>query len=195
MGPGEELRSIGQLVTPIETSGPSPLDSFFEGLDEAIDRNTWSLAELVPPDLPATYLKDLSGRVREAVSGARDFFGQEVQMYQDALDEAIVRRNEFEQTKKFDKARGIAGFISFLQQRVESLQRQDWVSFFSDRGVLPGYAFPIYNVTLATTNSELKLERDLRFSAVRVCPGRGDCGQGTAMAERGDTYAPQIRGP
>jgi hypothetical protein len=188
---GKELRSIGQLVTPIETSGPSPLDSFFEGLDEAIGRNAWSLAELVPPDLPTTYLKDLSGRVLEAVREARDYFGQEVQMYQDALDEAIVRRNEFEQSKKFDKARGIAGFISFLQQRVESLQRQDWVSFFSDRGVLPGYAFPIYNVTLVTTNSELKLERDLRIALSEYAPGAAIVAKGRLWRSVGIRMPPR----
>jgi hypothetical protein len=188
---GEDLRSIGQIVESAAASQPSPLDSFLEGLEEAIDRNAWSLAELIPPDLPATYLQDLAGRVREAFRGARDFFAQESQMYQEALDDSLARRNEYEQAKKYDKARGIASFISFLQQRIESLHRQDWVSFFSDRGVLPGYAFPIYNVTLATTNSELKLERDLRLALSEYAPGAAIVAKGRLWRSVGIRMPPR----
>jgi len=188
---GEDIRTVGQLFAACDGSGPTPLDTFLEGVDKAIERNAWSLADLIPPGLPSSYLKDLDSTVREAVSESRSYFGQEVQMYQDALDEALSRRNEFELAKKYDKARGIASFVVFLQQRIEALHRQDWVSFFSDRGVLPGYAFPIYNVTLVTTNSELKLERDLRIALSEYAPGAAIVAKGRLWRSIGIRMPPK----
>ena len=54
---------------------------------------------------------------------------------------------------------------------MDRLHEADWVTFFSDRSVLPSYAFPIYNVDLATSDSDLKLQRDLRIALSEYVPG------------------------
>ena len=73
--------------------------------------------------------------------------------------------------KNFGDAKKIAGFLTYLSKRLDSLRRVDWVTFFSDRGVLPRYAFPIYNVNLETSDSGLDLDRDLRIALSEYAPG------------------------
>ena len=90
-------------------------------------------------------------------------------MYRDAFEEARSRRDEMERDGK--DTRGISGFIQFLSQRIRALHDGPWINFFSDRGVLPGYAFPIYNVSLTTVDTDLRLERDLRLALSEYAPG------------------------
>jgi hypothetical protein len=92
-------------------------------------------------------------------------------MYEAAITDVQTRQQEAQQARKFDQAKKLLSFLFFLQGRLTDLQQADWVTFFSDRSVLPSYAFPIYNVTLATGDPELKLERDLRIALSEYVPG------------------------
>ncbi len=188
---GESLRTVSHLFTAGLAAGGSPLDAFLTGLNESVERNGWILSALVPSSLPASYLAELPDQVRKDITAAHAYYLQEVRMYQDALDEALSRRNEFEKSRQYPKAAKVANFIGFLQKRIEALGRRDWISFFSDRSVLPGYAFPIANVTLATTDPELRLERDLRMALSEYAPGAAIVAKGRLWRSEGIRMPPK----
>jgi hypothetical protein len=110
-------------------------------------------------------------------------------MYQEAYEEARARRDEMERSRK--DTRGIAGFIHYLSRRIDALREAGWIDFFSDRGVLPGYAFPIYNVSLATVDAELKLERDLRLAMSEYAPGASIVAKGRLWRSVGIRMPPR----
>jgi hypothetical protein len=96
----------------------------------------------------------LCERIRKDFLGARDYFADEAKMHETAIVEVETRRVEAENQKNRELARKLYNLKGFLQERLDSLYDTDWVTFFSDRSVLPSYAFPIYNVTLATADRE-----------------------------------------
>jgi hypothetical protein len=167
---GADFRTIGQLVK-APASGPSALAVFHEGLGQAIKDNQEALAVLVPKEFGPSYLEAVVAKVAGAFEGARTYLDAEVKMYEVAYEEARQRRDEARQQGRREQARNIDKFLYFLEERIENLYNQDWVTFFSDRGVLPSYAFPIYNVNLTTTDKDLKLERDLRLALSEYVPG------------------------
>ena len=113
----------------------------------------------------------LAEQIGKAFREASDYFADEVKMHDAAIAEVEQRWKQAEQDGKHDVAKRLYGFRGFLYSRRNELHTTDWVDFFSDRSVLPSYAFPIYNVTLATADSELKLERDLRIALSEYVPG------------------------
>jgi hypothetical protein len=167
---GQELHSIGDLLRSPAEGQPVPLDDFLDALPAAVKEHDWLFARLVPEELRQAFQEGVE-QTRQGFLDARAFFAGEVEMYQQALDERKVRRDELEKQKEYGKANKLSGFLAFLQERLDALDRQDWVSFFSDRTVLPGYAFPIYNVSLETRDADLKLERDLRLALSEYAPG------------------------
>ena len=53
----------------------------------------------------------------------------------------------------------------------ETIKETDWITYFSDKNVLPSYAFPIYNVRLDTVDEDLRLDRDLKIALSEYAPG------------------------
>jgi superfamily II DNA or RNA helicase len=169
---GIALNSIGQLLAP---SGPNsvitPLDEFLNQLPAKITANARAGEVLLPGGLAAWPADVLCERIRKYFLAARDYFAEEAKMYETAIAEVEARRVESENQKNRELARKLYNLKGFLQERLDSLYDTDWVTFFSDRSVLPSYAFPIYNVTLATADRELTLERDLRIALSEYVPG------------------------
>jgi hypothetical protein len=166
------LNTVGQLLSPgAGGAPPTQLDVFLGRLPAMIGANTRALDVLLPGGHAAWDSGVLCGRIRQAFVGASEYFAEEVKMYEAAVAEVEARRLEAEAAKNRDLARKLYNLKGFLQERLDGLYDTDWVTFFSDRSVLPSYAFPIYNVKLATADRELKLERDLRIALSEYVPG------------------------
>jgi hypothetical protein len=90
-------------------------------------------------------------------------------MYEKAFNEAKMQRNRLEQEGK--PIAPIARYMDYLKHRQKDIKGEDWISFLCGRIVLPGYAFPIYNVILETIDKDLKLERDLKIALSEYAPG------------------------
>lgn len=119
--------------------------------------------------VPSTYsLEHIPTDVCQDFSEARDYYFGELDIYTDAITQAVKLRDEAEKAGKPSK---IHGYINFLYSRMADFRKTDWISFFSDRNVLPGYAFPIYNVALDTPDKGIRLERDLRIALSEYAPG------------------------
>jgi hypothetical protein len=167
----ETITGIGQMLTARGASQPTPFDVFLEGLPKAIRENSYAIDGLIPGGNCLARVDALAEQIRKAFREAADYFADEIKMYDAAIAEVEQRWKQAEQNGKHDVAKRLYGFRGFLYSRRNDLQTTDWVDFFSDRSVLPSYAFPIYNVTLATADSELKLERDLRIALSEYVPG------------------------
>lgn len=168
---GETITQIGQMLTPKAAGGSAPFDTFLADLPQAIRANSQGIDELIPGGGSLAKADALAEHVGRAFREAADYFADEVKMYDEAIADVEQRRKQAEQEKKHDVAKRLYGFQGFLYARRNDLHTADWVNFFSDRSALPSYAFPIYNVTLATADSELKLERDLRIALSEYVPG------------------------
>lgn len=166
----QSLQEIGQLL-PDSSSAEVPVDAFLDQVPEALARNGRILDVLLPGGKAGANLPGLAARVVEAFSRARQYYAEEVAMYLRAIEGVRGDREAAEQAKEHKKAQRLYNFGALLRQRLESFQREDWVTFYSDRSVLPSYAFPIYNVPLATADPGLKLDRDLRIALSEYVPG------------------------
>jgi hypothetical protein len=187
----ETLKTIGQLLDPGVENSPAPLDHFLDNLPDAVRANERALRPLLPADHPADYLDRAPVPVRDAFTRARNYFTDEVKMYEEAMAEAQQRHDEKKQAKQYAAAEKIYRLISFLERRVEKLRNMDWVTFFSDRSVLPSYAFPIYNVSLATADQDLNLERDLRIALSEYPPGAAVVAKGRLWRSVGIRLPPR----
>jgi DEAD/DEAH box helicase/Domain of unknown function (DUF1998)/Helicase conserved C-terminal domain len=166
------LKTIGQFLSAGPGNAPpTPLDTFLGQLSTMIKNNERVQDVLLPGGHLAWKADVLCDRIRKAFLGASEYFAEEVKMYETAIAEVESRRLEAENAKNRDQARKLYSFKGFLQERLDGLYDTDWVTFFSDRSILPSYAFPIYNVNLATADRELKLERDLRIALSEYVPG------------------------
>ena len=116
----------------------------------------------------ASYHSSLAERVLSSVNEAKEYYLTELASLTAILGEKRSMRNKLEKEGK--PATGISGFIEYLNRRIRDWQDEDWVSFFSDRNVLPRYAFPIYNVSLKTSDAGLKLDRDLKIALSEYAP-------------------------
>ncbi len=128
-----------------------------EQMPAALAANAWVLDRLISPELQRQIASRLEADIRDDFTRAAQYFDEEARAYEEALTEKQAQRNSFEKARQFDKSQKLTGFMTFLQRRIEAMQKVDWVSFFSDRSVLPGYAFPIHNVILDTSDPDLKL--------------------------------------
>lgn len=167
----EDITQIGQMFTAKAAGESAPFASFLSGLPAAIKANYGALDKLMPNGDSLAICDALAEQVRNAFQQAADYFADEVTMYDTAIADVEQRRKQAEQDGKHDVAKRLYGFGGFLYSRRNDLHTSDWVEFFSDRSVLPSYAFPIYNVTLATADRDLKLERDLRIALSEYVPG------------------------
>ena len=166
---GTKLSEIGQLLQPGKSG--SPLDAFLIQIPKALELSKHSLEVLIPSERLAHEIDTQGQKIKEAFDGARQYFSDEVQMYDEAIDDARKRLQIAKDAGDHQKAHRIHGFETFLLNRLDDLRKQDWVTFFSDRSVLPSYAFPIYNVKLETADRDLKLDRDLRIALSEYVPG------------------------
>ena len=161
--------TIGQLL---QTSpAGSPLDAFLLRLPNALERNKDSLRALIPCERLDHEIATKGQSITLAFDSARQYFSDEVQMYNEAIEDTRGRLQAAKAAGDHQKAHRIHGFETFLLSRLSDLHKQDWVTFFSDRSVLPSYAFPIYNVSLETADRDLKLDRDLRIALSEYVPG------------------------
>jgi hypothetical protein len=167
----ETITQVGQMLTPKAAGGAPPFDTFLAGLPESVRANARAIDELIPGGGSLVRADVLAEQVRKAFREAADYFADEVKMYDAAIADVEQRWKQAEQDGKHELAKRLYGFRGFLYARRNDLHTTDWVDFFSDRSVLPSYAFPIYNVTLATADNELKLERDLRIALSEYVPG------------------------
>jgi hypothetical protein len=188
---GRDHRTIGQLLQAPGPGTPPPITEFLDGLPAALEANAWVFDRLVPGGLRESLRSDLDMLVRVDFAAAGQYFEGEVDTYEAVLKEKQAERDAYEKAKQFDKAQKLTGFMTFLQKRIEGLQEQDWVSFFSDRSVLPGYAFPIHNVSLATSDPDLKLERDLRIALSEYVPGAAIVAKGKLWRSTGVRRPPR----
>lgn len=167
--PGQPLGSIGALLP--DAAAEVPLDAFLAGLPELLARNARAVEVLLPGGAAANPTAALVGRISAAFASAREHYAEELKMYSAAIDDINGARAEAETAGKHDQAKRLYNQGNMLLQRLDAYRKQDWITFFSDRTVLPSYAFPIYNVPLATSDRELKLERDLRLALSEYVPG------------------------
>lgn len=154
---GSTLKKIGDVFSPSEDNQLVPMDKFLESLPDRVHANSPTLQKIMPSASDEEVQSDLIASARTAFVAARTYYVDEVKMYRDALEDALTRK--------------AYRFMDFLNKRIEKIHNTDWVSFLSDRSVLPSYAFPIYNVNLATADPDLSLERDLRIALSEYPPG------------------------
>lgn len=171
MSQGETITQIGQMLTPKAAGGAPPFDTFLANLPQAIKANSRGIDELIPGGRSAEKADSLAEQIRRAFREAADYFADEIKMYDEAIADVEQRWKQAEEERKHELAKRLYDFRGFLYTRRNDLHATDWVEFFSDRSVLPSYAFPIYNVNLATADSDLKLERDLRIALSEYVPG------------------------
>ena len=146
-----------------------PFDDFLAGVPAALARNARIVEALVPPDKYDH--AELDRAVTKSFALAEDFHTGEVGMYADAIRKAEGDEAQARAAKEWSKAQAIGAKVYALQTRLQEFGKIDWVTFLSDRVVLPSYAFPIYNVTLETSDPKLKLDRDLRIALSEFVPG------------------------
>ena len=129
------------------------------------------VASLIPESFPPQYGEESPQRLNASLKEVRDYFNSELEMYNNALKEAKKRREQLERNGR--PTAPIAAYMDYLRGRMNGIRNTDWVSFLSDRVVLPGYAFPIYNVMLETRAQQagIKLERDLKIALSEYAPG------------------------
>ncbi len=188
---GCEIRKIGEFLTKGNPHSLTPLAGFLNQIDQAILHNTWVLERLVPELQRSEVLGNLAPAVREAFQGAAEYFDGQVAMYRDAYEEKRGQRDAAEKAGQADKAARITSFMTVLLKRLDALHGEDWVTFFSNRAVLPGYAFPIHNVNLATADPDLKLERDLRLALSEYAPGAEIVAKGKLWKSTGICIPPR----
>lgn len=139
---------------------PSGIGDFFEG-DSEISYNAFmkdltdlvtklkkKIIEVIPSTFPRGYLNNVPKKIERYINEAKDYYFIELEIYQSAYNEAREKRDEDERKGRVSK---LAGYINHLLHRMATFRNIDWISFFSDRNVLPGYAFPIHNVSLDTS--------------------------------------------
>jgi hypothetical protein len=147
----------------------APIDAFFDQIEELVEIHRRTLVTLIPDGFTDEYLNMVGNQAIVFFGKARDHYFNELKMFEVAFEEAGRKHRKAMRDKKFDNK--ISGFLSFLSKRMDSLKDVNWVVFFSDRGVLPRYAFPIYNVNLETGDTGLNLDRDLRIALSEYAPG------------------------
>ncbi len=164
---GQDIRHVCHLFP--DAPAVAPADDFLADLSAALQRNAAAVRVLVPHSRPdhARLTDDICNRVREA----REFYDSEVRSYRDAIDKLREDELAARQANRTDVARAVSGRAYSLEARLKDFREKDWVSFLSDRVVLPSYAFPIYNVSLDTAHRGLKLDRDLRLALTEYVPG------------------------
>jgi hypothetical protein len=167
---GQVLQNIGQIL-PESQAGDVPADAFLSGIPDLLAGNARALGLLWPWGASESSLRDLTARVTEAFAGARAYYADEVAMYLRAIEELRNEREAAERAGQHERAQRLYNFGAMLHKRLEGFRNEDWVTYYSDRSVLPSYAFPIYNVPLATPDRDLKLERDLRLALTEYVPG------------------------
>ena len=161
---GGELRTIQDFWNALDSWGEDPFSSLYPRLQDDI-------ASLIPASFPAGYAEEAPDRLSKSMREARDYFDDELTMYSRALQEAKKRRDQLEKNEK--PTAPMTSYMDHLRFRMNGIKNTDWVTFLSDRIVLPGYAFPIYNVVLETRAQEagIKLERDLKIALSEYAPG------------------------
>ncbi|MDB5308650.1 MAG: box helicase [Gemmataceae bacterium] len=164
---GQAIRAISHLFP--DAPAAAPADTFLAGLPAALERNVGVLSVLVPDGEgdPAV----LAGLIRESFRAAREYYAAEAEMYRRAIEEIGQAEDAAKGTGDNQKAKRLSGYGYVLRERLTEFRNKDWVSFLSDRVVLPSYAFPIYNVPLVTSDQGLKLDRDLRLALSEYVPG------------------------
>jgi len=170
---GREFRSIGDFLESTPDLPSPPYDAFLKRLDALIESLRTKLMQLVSAALKDAeahaYLSRLADQVKEDVNEARAYYLDERKALEDILRE---KRRQWNKLRRDGKPAGkLSGFMDYVQRRIDDLRRTNWVTFFSDRNVLPRYAFPIYNVSLETPEAELRLERDLKIALGEYAPG------------------------
>ena len=170
---GQEIRSIGDFFDVRDQLEETPCFLLERDIESTVNDLQTQLHELVASCVgeegAPQYLDGLARSVMRDVTSARDYYLGELGALADILQDKILQRNQLESEGR--DAGPLAGFISYLQKRIRGLRGTDWAVFFSGRNVLPRYAFPIYNVNLATRDPSLKLERDLRIALSEYVPG------------------------
>ncbi|MBL8821327.1 MAG: DEAD/DEAH box helicase [Planctomycetia bacterium] len=165
--------SNGKVLSQIQhffpNQQPTPTDTFLADLPKAISRNADTIHKLVPNGMFEP--NRIAEKITESIRKAREYYSSEVESYREAID--ALRNDELKarKEKQSQRAESISRQAYRLEGRLEGFEKTDWVSFFSDRVVLPSYAFPIYNVSLDTADRGLKLERDLRLALSEYVPG------------------------
>ncbi len=165
---GMELRTIQDFWNAYDTWVNQGDENPFYGLYLKLKEE---VASLIPKDFPPYYGQQSPERLKESLSGARNYLKDELEMYNNALKDARSRREQLERNGR--PTAPIAAYMDYLRARMNGIKNTDWVSFLSDRIILPGYAFPIYNVMLETRAQDagIKLERDLKIALSEYAPG------------------------
>jgi hypothetical protein len=164
---GHSIKLISHLFPDAPVAAPA--DAFLTDLPTALERNAGVLSVLVPDREAESTV--LVGQIRESFRAAREYYAAEVEMYRRAIEEIEQAEGEAKSAGDNQKARRLSGYGYLLRERLTDFRNKDWVSFLSDRVVLPSYAFPIYNVPLVTSDQGLKLDRDLRLALSEYVPG------------------------
>ncbi len=164
---GRDIRQVQQFLP--TGSEATPADRYLAGLPVAIARNATTISKLVSVGRRDPAI--LAPLLTENFNKAKEYYYDEVKMYFKTIEEVKVSAAASEANGKIDAAKKQNDYAYRLLKRLEEFRKTDWVNFFSDRVVLPSYAFPIHNVTLETNDANLKLQRDLRIALAEYAPG------------------------
>ena len=146
----------------LEQHGATGLHQLYQEIKSQID-------SLLPNSFPPEYGPNSPDQLRCDLKKAKDYYLKELEMYEKAFTEAKTQRNNLEEKGK--PTAPISQYMDYLKYRQKDIREEDWISFLCGRIVLPGYAFPIYNVILETVDKNLKLERDLKIALSEYAPG------------------------
>lgn len=162
------VRSVHDLLG---GGGGGPLDRYLADLPAAVRQHLPVLTELAPGPARPLDPARLAGDLSRAAVAAREHFAAEVEMYARAIQELEADEATAKAAGDTARAKRLSGRMYLLRDRLEAFRATDWVSYLSDRCVLPSYAFPIHTVALDTSDKELKLDRDLRLALSEFVPG------------------------
>jgi hypothetical protein len=180
------MHTIGAFL---EGGTPTLCDRYLELLPELVSRLHRQIAELASA-LPASYVEGVPARAAADIERGREYYFDEKQMYETALVKVGENRERLEREGK--PTQRVAGYMDYLRRRLSDLANVvDWVSFLADRNILPGYAFPIHNVSLECSDTELRLERDLRIALAEYVPGAKVVAKARLWESRGVRLPPQ----
>jgi Lhr-like helicase len=154
-----------------------------EGLHHLYQEAKREIAALIPASFPQDYSDKSPARLQNSLAEAIDYYLAELNMYEKAQKEAKSVRDKLEKEGK--SIINIARYMDYIRRRMNDIKATDWISFLCSRVVLPGYAFPIYNVILETTDKDLKLERDLKIALSEYAPGSEIVAKGLVWKSEG----------
>lgn len=181
------ISNIGSFFESGEAGKESPCQLFLDGIDQQVEELKRDIKAIIK-DCSDDQLVRLKNDALVSIEEAKNYYFNELEIYNEALTDAKERRRKQEEE---GKASNLGRYIDFLYKRIDTIKKNDWINFFSDRNVLPTYAFPIYNVSLETVDNDVRLDRDLKIALSEYVPGAAVVAKGKLWESVGIKMPPK----